>query len=377
MALPDFRLEAYFSKWEFAARHHLTASDAQSMTLRELLAMADPADAAAFDAQWLGYTQTFGAPALRAEIARTYDAMPPENVLCFAGAEEGIYVAYHVLLGKDDHAIVITPNYQAAETVPLSLCAVTGVPLDPENGWRLDLDRVAAAIQPNTKLVSINFPHNPTGSIPDRATLDGLVNLCRRHGIWIFSDEVYRLLGPDPARHLPQVADIYERGLSLNVLSKAYGLPGLRIGWIACQDAGVLSRMERMKHYLSICNSAPSEALGIIALRAADRIIGRNNALVRANLDVLDAFFADYPHLFEWTRSDGGCVGYPRWLGPGTVDAFCEDLVDKAGVLLLPSGIYHSDLGPVPADRFRIGFGRSDVPESIAALRAYLEQRTF
>lgn len=377
MTLPDFRLEAYFAKWEFAARHHLTASDAQSMTLRELLAMADSADAAAFDAQWLGYTQTFGAPALRAEIARTYDAVAAENVLCFAGAEEGIYVAYHVLLGKDDHAIVITPNYQAAETVPLSLCAVTGVPLDPENGWRLDLDRVAAAIQPNTKLVSINFPHNPTGSIPDRATLDGLVNLCRRHGIWIFSDEVYRLLGPDPARHLPQVADIYERGLSLNVLSKAYGLPGLRIGWIACQDAGVLSRMERMKHYLSICNSAPSEALGIIALRAADRIIGRNNALVRANLDVLDAFFADYPHLFDWTRSDGGCVGYPRWLGPGTVDAFCEDLVDKAGVLLLPSGIYHSDLGPVPADRFRIGFGRSDVPESIAALRAYLEQRTF
>ena len=121
MTLPDFRLEAYFSHWEFAARHHLTASDAQSMTVRELLALADPADAAAFDAQWLGYTQTFGAPVLRAEIARTYDAMAADNVLCFAGAEEGIYVANHVLLGADDHAIVITPNYQAAETVPLSL----------------------------------------------------------------------------------------------------------------------------------------------------------------------------------------------------------------------------------------------------------------
>ncbi|PTR11206.1 MULTISPECIES: pyridoxal phosphate-dependent aminotransferase [unclassified Novosphingobium] len=375
MNLPDFRLEAYFSHWEFAARHHLTASDAQSMTVRELLALADPADAAAFDAQWLGYTQTFGAPVLRAEIARTYDTMTPDNVLCFAGAEEGIYVANHVLLGADDHAIVITPNYQAAETVPLSLCAVTGVPLDPDQGWRLDLDRVAAAIRPNTRLVSINFPHNPTGCIPDRATLDGLVALCRRHGIWLFSDEVYRLLGPDPARHLPQVADIYERGLSLNVLSKAYGLPGLRIGWIACQDQELLSRMERMKHYLSICNSAPSEALGIIALRAGERIVGRNNALVLANLALLDAFFADYPHLFEWTRSDGGCVGYPRWRGPGTVDAFCEDLVTQAGVLLLPSGIYHSELGPVPTDRFRIGFGRANVPDSIAAFRAYLEKR--
>lgn len=375
MLLPDFRLEAYFSKWEFAARHHLTASDAQSMTVGELLALADPADAEAFTNQWLGYTQTFGAPVVRDEIARTYDTIAPEDVLCFAGAEEGIYVAMQALLGAGDHAIVVTPNYQAAETVPLSLCAVSGVPLDPDAGWDLDLDRVAAAIRPETKLISINFPHNPTGRIIARETLDGLVALCRHHGLWLFSDEVYRLLGPDPARQLPQVADLYERGLSLNVLSKAYGLPGLRIGWIACQDRALLSRMERMKHYLSICNSAPSEALAVIGLRAGTRIIARNNALVRSNLAVLDAFFADHADWFEWTRPDGGCVGYPRYRGPGTVDAFCAELVEETGVLLLPSGIYASELGPVPTDRFRIGFGRADVPESVAVFRRWLESR--
>jgi aspartate/methionine/tyrosine aminotransferase len=371
-ALQDFRLETYFSRWEFQARHHLTASDAQSLTVRELLDMATPAQAEAFDRLWLGYTQTFGGPELRAAIASTYERQSAQNVLCFAGAEEGLYIANHVLLTADDHAIVVTPNYQAAETVPLSICAVTGVPLDPEHGWTLDLERVAAAIRPNTKLVSINFPHNPTGKILEPDVFDGLVALCRRQGLWLLSDEVYRALGPDPARHLPQAADRYERALSLNVMSKAYGLPGLRIGWIACADPTVLVRMERMKHYLSICNSAPSEFLARVALDNRERILARNNALVRHNLRLLDDFFADFPERFAWYRPDGGCVGYPRYLGPGPVDDFASDLVERAGVLLLPSGIYASDLGPTPADRFRIGFGRAGVAAGIAAFREYL-----
>jgi aspartate/methionine/tyrosine aminotransferase len=370
--LPDFKLETYFSRWEFSARYHLTASDAESLSLRELLAMGGADDAEAFDNLWLGYTQTFGAPELREAIAATYDRQSQQNILCFAGAEEGLYIACHALLSTGDHAIVVTPNYQAAETVPLSICEVTGVPLDPTRNWRLDLERVAAAIRPNTKLVSINFPHNPTGKIIDHEDLDALVALCRQHGLWLFSDEVYRLLGPDPARHVPQVADIYERGLSLNVMSKAYGLPGLRIGWIACQDRDLLVRMERMKHYLSICNSGPSEQLACIALKHRERILARNNDLVRHNLDLLDTFFAEFPGLFEWRRSDGGCVGYPRYVGPGTVEAFTTELVERSGVLLLPSSIYGSELGPVPQDRFRIGFGRARLAEGLAAFREHL-----
>lgn len=370
--MPDFRLETYFSKWEFKARYHMTASDAQSLTVRELLDLGSPADAAGFDAQWLGYTETFGAPALLSEIAATYDEMQSANILCFAGAEEGIYIANHVLLSAGDHAIVVTPNYQAAETVPLAICEVTGVPLEPETGWSLDIDRVAAAIRPNTRLMSINFPHNPTGRIIDRNTLDDLIALCRKHGIWLFSDEVYRLLGPYPDRQLPQVADLYERGLSLNVMSKAYGLPGLRIGWIATTDREVLLRMERMKHYLSICNSAPSEYLAGVALRNRDTILARNNRLVRDNLALLDDFFADFPDLFEWSRPDGGCVAYPRYIGPGDVENFAAELVAEAGVLLLPSSIYHSDLGSTPIDRFRIGFGRANLAEGLTAFRNHL-----
>ena len=184
----DFALEVHFSKWEFAARYHLTASDAQSMTLAELLAFASPADRERFDTLHLGYTETFGSKSLLAEIAATYENIDPSELLCFAGAEEGIYVAMRVLLQPEDHCVVITPNYQAAETIPLSICAVTGVALDGDDHWSLDIEKVRAALQPNTRLISINFPNNPTGAIPHRATFDALVDLCRERGIWLFSD---------------------------------------------------------------------------------------------------------------------------------------------------------------------------------------------
>jgi len=355
----------------------MAASDAQTLTLGELLAMARPDDRAAFEALGLGYTETFGAAALRAEIAATYDTLRPEHVLCFAGAEEAIYVAMRVLLGRDDHAIVITPNYQAAETIPLGLCAVTGVPLDAERAWDLDLDRLRAAIRPNTRLVSINFPNNPTGRIVPRASLDAIVEICRKQGAWLFSDEVYRLIERDSALRLPQAVDLYERAISLNVMSKAYGLAGLRVGWLACKDRELLVRFERYKHYLSICNSGPSEALALIALRARERILERNRGIVRDNVALLDAFFAEHAELFDWRQPDGGCVGFIRYKGKDGVEAFTQRLVEEAGVLLLPASIFRSELNEVPADCLRVGFGRGDLPQGLVALRGWLDRRAI
>ena len=370
--LPDFTLETYFSKWEFTARYHMTASDAQSMTMDELLAMGTSEQQAAFKSQWLGYTETFGNPELRETIAALYDDIQNVDVLCVAGAGEGIYIAMHVLLEKGDHAIVVTPNYQSAETVPLSICDVSGVALDPDDNWSLDIDAVRAAIRPNTKLISINFPHNPTGKILERERFDALVALCREYGIWLFSDEVYRGLSVNGKPQLPAAADAYERGLSLAVTSKAYGLPSLRIGWIACRDSTVISQMERMKHYISICNSAPSESLAKIALENVDRILDCNNRLIDANLIKLKALFAEFSELFEWYVPDGGCVGYPRYKGADGVESFARELVESSGVLLLPASIYRSELNPTPDNRFRMGFGRANIEEGIGVMRSYL-----
>lgn len=371
-ALPPFQLESYFSQWEFTARYHLTASDAQSMSLPELLAMASPGERASYEKLWLGYTETWGLPALREAIADTYENRRASEILVTAGAEEGIYATLQTLLDPGSHAIVVTPNYQSHETVAQSICAVTGVPLDPMDGWSLDIDRVAAAIRPNTRLVLINFPHNPSGAILARERFDALVELCRTHGIYLFSDEVFRLLGPEGTEHLPQVADVYERGISLGVMSKAYGLSGLRIGWLACADRALLTRIEHTKHYLSICSAGPSERLAIIALRARDRIIARNCRIVTENLETLDRFFARFPELFEWARPQGGCVAYPRYLGAEGVEQFARELVETAGVLLGPASIFQSTLGPTPTDRFRIGAGRLGLDQGLSALHGFL-----
>jgi len=126
---------------------------------------------------------------------------------------------------------------------------VSGVPLDPKD-WSLDIDRIASEIRNETRLITINFPHNPTGAILPLDRYNALIELARKYGIWILHDEIFHGLGPSGASHLPFIADVYEKGLSLGVMSKSYGLPGLRIGWIACQDRSVLSKMERLKHYL-------------------------------------------------------------------------------------------------------------------------------
>jgi aspartate/methionine/tyrosine aminotransferase len=353
----------------------MTASDAESMSVRELLALATAEEREEFEGLWLGYTDTLGAPDLREAIAATHENRVASDVLCFAGASEGIFAANAVILDKDSHAIVVTPNYQSHETLPVAICSATGIPLDPDDNWSLDIDRVAAAVRPNTKLVTINFPHNPTGAIlsPDR--YQALIELCRKHGIYILHDEIFNGLGPTGTEHLPFIADIYERGLSLNVMSKSYGLPGLRIGWITCADHDMIARMERMKHYLSICSSGPSERLSKIALNNREKLLARNCAIIDENLPKWEAFFARYPDLFDWRRPAGSCMAFPRYKGPEGVEEFTRSLVEQSGVLLLPSTIYTSELGTTPTDRFRLGYGRKGLDEGLAALDAHLTHK--
>jgi aspartate/methionine/tyrosine aminotransferase len=373
--LPDFRLEVHFSRWEFVARHNLTASDAQTMTVSELLALGSDEDRAAFDDLALGYVPTRGSDRLRAAIASTYATCGPEDVLAFAGAEEAMFWALQLLAEPGEHMVVTVPNYQALETVPRAAgIEVTGVLLDERDDWRLHLDAVEAALRPTTRIVAVNFPNNPTGAVPDAETFAALVELCEERGIRLFSDEVYRGLELDPARTLPQAADLSPTALSLNVLSKSYGLPGLRIGWLACRDHTVLDRLERHKHYTSICNAGPSELLGAIALGAGAQVQARNRAIIAENLPQFDAFFARHPELFEWAPPHGGCVAFPRYLGAEGVEEMCRELLERQSVFLLPASIYRSDLAPVPADRFRIGVGRRDPGPALAAFDAYLDR---
>jgi aspartate/methionine/tyrosine aminotransferase len=373
LQLPDFRLEVYLGRWEFAARHHLTASDAQTLAVSEVLGEEGMRELAALP---LGYTPTWGSDRLRASIAATYETVEPDDVLVFAGAEEAMFWALQQLVGPGDHAIVTVPNYQSMESLPRATgAAVSGLVLRPEDGWAVDFDALAGLIRPTTRLVAVNFPNNPTGALPDPETWAALVALCEERGIRLFSDEVYRGLEPDGTPRLRQAADASPTALSLGVMSKAYGLPGLRIGWLACRDRALLERLETRKHYTTICNPAPSELIAAYALRRGEEIVARNRAIIARNLPLFDAFFAAHADLFAWEHPQAGCVCFPRYLGADGVEAFCHDLVEQAGVVLLPASIYASELGEVPADRFRIGVGRADPEPALDALGEWLAQR--
>lgn len=380
LSLPDFVLETYFSKWEFAARHHLTASDAESMTLAELLAMGSDDDRAAFESLHLGYTPTWGTEALREAVAKTYTNIEPADVLSFAGAGEALFWAMQLFVAAGDHVIVTVPNYQSIESIPVaSGVNVEGLPLWSGSGdqleWCLDINRFKALLRPETRLVSVNFPNNPTGFVPDHDTWRQLNALCEERGIRLISDEVYRGIEINPADTLPAAADINATAMSVNVTSKAYGLPGLRVGWIASRDREALSRLERAKHYTSISNAGPSEALAVIALNNTQRIFERNRCLVAANDRQVRQTLAAFPELFDYVSPVGGCVTFPRYKGDDGVEAFCRRAVEEHGVMLLPVSIYRSGVGDVPADRFRIGLGRQSVPQSLEALSAFVAGR--
>jgi aspartate/methionine/tyrosine aminotransferase len=374
--LPVFRLEAFFSKWDPLLKYNIAQSDAETMTVAEILALGTDEDRAAFQDLRLGYPLGWGADGLREAVASTYERVDWEHVLCFSGAEEAIFWSMEELLEPGDHAIVTVPNYQSMESVAIATGAeVTGVMLDRDNEWALDLDDVRAALRANTKLIGVNFPNNPTGAVIDEATWRALVELCEERGILLFSDEVYRGLEVEGSRPLPQAADLSPRALSLNVMSKAYGLSGLRIGWLACRDHALLERLERRKHYTTICNAGPSEFLSTIVLKSADKVRARNQAIIAENLPPFRELFVDrWGELFEWKRPQGGCVSFPRYLGKEGAEQFCRTLLEQEGVCLLPPSIYVSALCEVPSDHFRIGVGHRDPGPALEVLDRFLRR---
>jgi aspartate/methionine/tyrosine aminotransferase len=371
MRLQDFALERFFARWEFSAELLLCASDVEGWPMRELLELADEDGHRRWDELRLGYTESRGDPALRAEIAGLYEHLTGDEILVFAGAEEAVFALHNVLLRRGDHAIVVRPAYQSlAEVARAAGAEVTRVELRAQDDWRLDVSEVRAALRPNSRLILVNEPHNPTGSLSDRATFDRLVDLAAESGARLIVDEVYRFLEFDPADRLPAGADALETGVSIGVMSKSFALAGLRIGWVATRDHALLDRLAAFKDYTTICSSAPSEVLALIALRARDRVLARNRAIIDANLPLLDAFFARTAGTFEWARPRGGSIGFPRLAAEVPIDRFAEDLVRETGVLILPGTVF-GDTG----NRFRIGFGRTNLPTALERLETYAGRR--
>ena len=370
MKIEPFALERYFARYEFSARFLLSSSDCEPLTLAELVAMADDDTRALWDDLKLGYTESSGHPLLRRAIADRYRGLAADDVVEVV-PEEGIFLLMHALLSPGDHVVCVAPAYQSLHEVARSIgCEISSWSPDEERGWHFDLDALVAQLREDTKLVVVNFPHNPTGYSPTREAFAEIVETVADHGATLLSDEMYRLLDVVPGSGLPAACELSDRAVSLSGLSKSFGLPGLRVGWLATHDRSILERVLVLKDYTTICASAPGEILALIAMRNAESIITRQTERVRRNVAVLDGFFDRQRHLFAWNRPIGGSVCLPRSLGPEDTSTLAAEAVDGAGIMVVPSSIFGF------GDRhLRIGFGREDLPEVVKRFERYLVDR--
>ena len=366
MQLSPFKLERFFAKYEFNTEFLLCSSDCESVSIADLLAMEEGA-AGKFQNVWLGYTESLGSPTLRKEISGMYSTTQPEDVLVFTGANEAIYLFMMAALKENDHIIVHAPHYQALSEVAKGIgCMVSPWRAREENAWGLDMDELRHLMRPSTKAIIVNLPHNPTGYLMPRSDFDDLNKFVQENGLLLFSDEVYRESEYDLADRLPAAVDYGPHAVSLGVTSKTYGLAGLRIGWIATKNRDLYSKISSLKDYTTICNSAPSEFLAELAMRNRTKLAERNLQIIKNNLTVIDEFFARNSSLFTWHRPKAGSMGFPKLL-TGDIETFCDDLVKKAGVLLLPGSMYDET-----NNHFRLGLGRKNLPQAVERLEDYL-----
>ncbi|MBD3253555.1 MAG: aminotransferase class I/II-fold pyridoxal phosphate-dependent enzyme [Candidatus Lokiarchaeota archaeon] len=369
MNLKEFKLETYFAQYEFNSKYLLCASDCESFTVDELFTLENGSEEE-FRTLYLGYTESHGHPILRREISKLYKTGNSDNILVFSGAEEAIFIFMNILLDKGDHIIAQFPAYQSLYEVANGIgCDISKWVMNESLNWDLDIAFLENSIRPTTKAIVLNYPHNPTGALLTKKKFQEIIEIAQKYDIFIFSDEVYRFLEYDQKYQLPAIYDVYEKSLSLGVMSKTFGLAGLRIGWIATHDRDLYEKIAKFKHYTTICNSAPSEALAIIALKNKNLIIKRNLDLIKNNLSYLDDFFNRFQQLFHWVRPKAGCVAFPLIKFDRDAERFCKDLLDKKSVLLLPSTMFNYDI-----NHFRIGFGRKDFQKGLKELEDYIKK---
>jgi aspartate/methionine/tyrosine aminotransferase len=367
--IKPFALERYFAKHEFSARHLLSCSDCEPIAMATLLEMADDECLRLWHSLKLAYTESSGLPLLREALAGMYDGLGAEDFRVLV-PEEGIFLTMHALLNPGDHVVCTFPGYQSLYELARAIgCRVSLWEPVEERGWHFDVQQLADLMEARTRLVVANFPHNPTGALPEPDEFAALIDLVQQRGAYLLSDEMYRFLEIDSRGILPAACQVHERAISLGGLSKSFGLPGLRIGWIATRDRALRDRIGMLKDYTTICSSAPSEILGLIAVRNRHALIRQHLERIKRNLAITSEFIGRYGDFFEFHPPRGGSVCFPRMAPSIDTFAFCETLVARTGIMLVPSRLF--DYGD---HHVRFGLGRESLPRNLKHLGDYLDR---
>jgi aspartate/methionine/tyrosine aminotransferase len=359
--LPPFQTELFFTDYEFTAPHILAASDCQTLSVGELLELAQASPQDLMNVQ-LGYTESWGHPELRKKVAARYRGLSAENVLVLSSPIEGLYLLNQLF---DQETIVLTPAYDALKNLPKNLKSWSLVPT--EDSWRLDFEALEKLASESTQLLVVNFPHNPTGFVPSPQDWERICQWANERGLRLFCDEMYAGLYRTDTAPISSVVEQVGHNILLGGLSKSHGLPGLRAGWLVSKDRDLLQQLHDLKLYTSICPAGPVEYLADCALSIESTLVKRSNRQIESNLKLADDFFAEHSDLFRWRRPLGGSVALVELLGVDSAELWARQMADEHGVVLLPGTF----LG-FPDRYVRFGFGRASFSQDLAALEAAL-----
>ncbi|MGE5542931.1 MAG: aminotransferase class I/II-fold pyridoxal phosphate-dependent enzyme [Bacillota bacterium] len=365
-----FQVERWFSRYEFAVRLNIAESCIKPLTVREIEEITGRDLQAELAGMSIGYTDSAGNPRLRGVIASLYPGVSGDDVCVTNGAIEANYLAFAATIDPGDGVIVVHPAYQQLSEIPATLGArVKRWALRRENGFRPDVRELEGLIDGNTRLIVLNFPHNPTGAVLEPAAMQAICEIAAERGISVHSDEVYRGLRLDGGEPSPSVREFLPTATVIGSASKAFGLSGARIGWVIGAP-GVIRRCGELRDYVSICPAKPSEVIAQAVFENAARILERNRRIACENFDLLMTWACENENLFGLAPPREGVVAFPWFKAPCSSEDFCKRLVESEDVLLVPGSKFDLE------GYFRIGFGyaRESLEEGLGKLTRFARE---
>lgn len=337
MKIRTFGVERWMDDYENLAINNIAETCVDSMTVGELLEMTGKTGKVMEELleMRLTYGHIPGSPSLRQGIAGLYEKLEEDNILVMNGGSAANFMIFYSLIEPGDKVISVNPTYQQLYSIPESFGAKVDIlPLKAEDGFFPDLEKLSIMATAGTKMICINNPNNPTGSLMDRDMLEKIVEIARGCGAWLHCDEVYRMLVHEPGIDVPSVADLYDKGISTGSMSKAFSLAGLRVGWMAgCKD--FIDECMLRRDYTTISCGMIDDVLASIGLEHKEKILERNIAIVRNNAAILDSWVESESRI-SYVRPRGGTTAFLHYDYEIPSRDFCRRLVEMNGTLLVP-----------------------------------------
>ena len=374
MKIKPFAVEEWMNAWEVGAKYNIAETCVDSISMNELFELTGEDKTEFLNrlcARRLSYGDIEGLPEFRKGVCGLYKTLNIENIVPTHGASGANHHVFYSLISPGDRVVSIMPTYQQLYSIPESYGAdVQILHLSKENNYLPDLEKLRRLVTPETKMICINNPNNPTGALMSEQMLREIVEIARSADAWILCDEVYRHLSQEDD-WCPSIVDLYEKGISVSSMSKVFSLAGLRLGWIATHDMSVVKSCLSHRDYNLVSCGVFDEMLAAAALKHRDKLLERSRKIVRENLQILDNWVSSEPHV-SYVKPKAGTTALVYYDLDIPSYEFCEEMYKKTGAFVTPGDCFE-----VPHS-MRIGYayGKQDLIDGLKAISEYIAMKT-